>query len=214
MYADEAKICRTCGAILEACSNSAAARVKAAEPEAELMTLADVAEEPASEENLPAWNCPQCKKSVPGTFDICWNCFTARDGQVDSEFAEIAAADKTVNWEADPELADIEAADIEAADGLEKRSQADESAKTAPFERQDHSCLRCGSDKIVRSARVLERGHYSDVSVVVYGDPNALILKDALYGKLAADICGRCGHVELHVENHAELYEHYRKARG
>jgi hypothetical protein len=211
MYADEAKICRTCGAILEACTNSEAARVKVSEPEAELVTLADVAEEPPREENPPAWNCPQCKKSVPGNFDVCWNCFTGRDGKFDSEFAEIAPADRTVNWEADPALADIE-----AADGMENRSQADESAKNISRKTPDHSCLRCGSDKMVRNARVLDwRDNYtSDLKLVVYGDPEALIFKDRLYGTLTANICGQCGHVELHVENHAELYEHYRKSRG
>ncbi len=47
--------------------------------------------------------------------------------------------------------------------------------------------------------------------VVVYGDPSALIFKDRLYGQLLADICGDCGHVELHVLNPKELYRHYRK---
>jgi hypothetical protein len=201
MYADEAKICRTCGAILEACSNSAAARVKAAEPEAELMTLADVAEEPASEENLPAWNCPQCKKSVPGTFDICWNCFTARDGQVDSEFAEIAAADRSIVLDEEDGAEEIDIAD------------AEEAKETTFPKRPGRACSHCGSDKIVPNARVLDRRqHYSDdLSVVVYGDPGALVFKDSLYGKLTADICGQCGHVEFTVDNPAELFEHYRK---
>jgi hypothetical protein len=46
---------------------------------------------------------------------------------------------------------------------------------------------------------------------VVYGDPEALIFKDRVYGRLKADICGDCGHVELRVENPGELYEHYRR---
>jgi hypothetical protein len=51
-----------------------------------------------------------------------------------------------------------------------------------------------------------------DLQVVVYGNPEALIFKDRLYGRLSADICGDCGHVELRFENPEELYQHYRQA--
>ncbi len=27
---------------------------------------------------LPDWTCPQCKESVPGAFDSCWNCQTEK----------------------------------------------------------------------------------------------------------------------------------------
>jgi hypothetical protein len=51
-----------------------------------------------------------------------------------------------------------------------------------------------------------------DLKVVIYGNPEALIFKNRLYGKLTADICGDCGHVELRVENPEELYDHYHEA--
>jgi hypothetical protein len=51
-----------------------------------------------------------------------------------------------------------------------------------------------------------------DLSVVIYGDPKALLFKDRLYGRLRADICGDCGHVEWRVVNPKALYEHYRQA--
>lgn len=28
---------------------------------------------------LPAWHCTKCKEEVPGNFDSCWNCGTARE---------------------------------------------------------------------------------------------------------------------------------------
>jgi hypothetical protein len=45
--------------------------------------------------------------------------------------------------------------------------------------------------------------------VVIYGNPQALLFKDRLYGALSANICGECGHVQLRVANAAKLYEHY-----
>jgi hypothetical protein len=207
VYDDEAKICRTCGAILDVCAKpEAAPKVVpkiAPEPDAELVTMADVEEEPLLEDNLAAWDCPQCKKSVPGNFDICWNCFSARDGQVDSVFAEIAAADKTMVF---GEEDDAEEIDI---------SDAEETKDSTFLKRSGRACSRCGSDQIVSNARVLDRReHYTgDLSVVVYGDPGALVFKDSLYGTLTADICGQCGHVELTVDNPAELFEHFRKSR-
>lgn len=32
------------------------------------------------------WQCPTCKESVEDTFEICWNCGTARDGTIDPSF--------------------------------------------------------------------------------------------------------------------------------
>lgn len=36
-----------------------------------------------------AWRCPECQETVESQFDICWNCGTARDGTVDSEFKKV-----------------------------------------------------------------------------------------------------------------------------
>ncbi len=76
---------------------------------------------------------------------------------------------------------------------------------------QSYQCPRCGSSKLIPDVRVVDQGQASDghLKVVVYGDPGALIMKDRLYGKLKADICGECGHVDLRVTNPSELYEHY-----
>jgi len=207
VYADEAKICRTCGAILESYPKPAIAPKAAPEPEETLLTPADVIEEPpreeaqpaaGSSENLAPWVCPHCKQPVPGNFDVCWNCLSAHDGQTDPGFASIAPAGVTVDQ--------LDADDLDK-EGEEKQPDS--------VTRKRRPCVRCGSHKIVRNVRVLDQGEASDgnLKVVIYGDPGALIFKDRLYGRLSADICGRCGHVELHVENPAELYEHYRRSR-
>jgi hypothetical protein len=30
------------------------------------------------ESETPDWTCPQCKETVPGAFDSCWNCQTEK----------------------------------------------------------------------------------------------------------------------------------------
>jgi ribosomal protein S27AE len=78
-------------------------------------------------------------------------------------------------------------------------------------ERGRLQCSKCGSTEMIPNADILDQGQGSDRSlqVVVYGNPDALILKDRLYGVLMADICGDCGHADLKVANPEELYEHY-----
>jgi hypothetical protein len=212
VYSDESKICRTCGSILEASSELGSVLAGLSESEPELLTAANVVDDLPRDESLPmavsaedppAWTCSQCKKSVPGNFDICWNCFTTRDGDFDPEFAEIVAA------------AEIAEDQDDFADD-EPPTQATNRTAASPSVRENRLCCsRCGSDKIIRDARLCDQGQNSDGKgyIMVYGDPEAWILKDRRYGLLIADICGRCGHVEFRVNNPTELYEHYRKSR-
>jgi hypothetical protein len=136
-----------------------------------------------------SWQCPQCQKPVPTSFDVCWNCGTSRDGIPDPSFVK-------------------EPLDI-------PRDQAEEQPATQEAARHHGlQCPKCGSSKIIPKARILDQGRHSDgdLKVVIYGNPQALIFKDRLYGRLMADICGDCGHVELRVENPEGLYDHYRQA--
>lgn len=81
------------------------------------------------------------------------------------------------------------------------------------------TCTRCGSEKIVPDVSLADR--YGDVGeftgrtqVAVHGAPDAWIFKDTVAAGLLADVCGNCGHVELHVENHAAPYDRYLKSRA
>jgi hypothetical protein len=51
-------------------------------------------------------------------------------------------------------------------------------------------------------------------SVVVYGNPGAILFKDRLFTDVSADVCGQCGHMEMRAVKPEELYEHYLKAIG
>ena len=77
---------------------------------------------------------------------------------------------------------------------------------------QTGSCRSCGSSRIIPDVG-LNLTTQKQV-VTVYGNPQALLLKDAACGELRARICGACGFTEFRVTNHAELYEKYQGAIG
>jgi len=208
-YDDSARICRTCGSFLEAVAERSTEERAASETPSGmddgLLVLTPVADEPGeipetseappADEHRPlrppsgerSWPCPQCHKPVPSTFDVCWNCGTSRDGTPDPNFV----------WEP-----------VDLADDVpDAKSTAEE-----PARRHRLHCPKCGSSKIIPNARLLEHDRFGEIQIVVYGNPEALLFKDRHYGRLTADICGACGHVELRVENPEELYDHYRDA--
>lgn len=80
---------------------------------------------------------------------------------------------------------------------------------------KSYTCRACGSTKMIPNVYVLDQGKGSDgyLQVVVYGDPQALIFKDRVYGHLRAWICGNCGFTELRVKNPEELYQKYLEAK-
>jgi predicted RNA-binding Zn-ribbon protein involved in translation (DUF1610 family) len=69
-------ICGTCGTNLESV---------AGEPRPAVEPQEDAVQE-------SSWKCPQCGQSVPGRFEICWNCGTDQDGVPDPGFSNEAAA--------------------------------------------------------------------------------------------------------------------------
>ena len=123
---DDSKICRDCGAILAeipdgSVPGTGAAREPASHsgspfaaepPEAGLeegarQSVAEAVvepEEPApSDAQAPAWKCPQCGETVPGTFDLCWKCLTTKDGEAsgtekDKEKDKRERPPTTIGW--------------------------------------------------------------------------------------------------------------------
>ena len=71
-----------------------------------------------------------------------------------------------------------------------------------------------GLEPVIPDAQIYDQGQYSnhELQVVVAGEPDALIFKQQLFGRLRARVCGACGHTELHTENHAALYHRYLQA--
>ena len=87
-YDDNLKICRTCGAILEPVAEEPPQEVEnePAPPEE------DKTDEPPVRAQH-SWTCPQCGQSVPGGFEVCWNCGTSEDGVPDPDFSNEAPSD-------------------------------------------------------------------------------------------------------------------------
>ena len=182
-YGDDSKICRTCDAILEqATEEQPPAAAEDAHPPQDNEDATETA--PSKGE---AWKCPRCGESVPAGFEVCWNCGTGQDGVPDPEFSK------------EPDRDD-------AHPGIWQPPELEPAAKQI-----GRPCPRCGSSKIIPNANILGRIGYSDgrISIVVDGDPDALIFKDRLYDQFTADICGDCGHVELTAAHPEEFYEHY-----
>ena len=138
-----------------------------------------------------AWTCKKCAEHVPENFTVCWKCGTTREGLEDPGFVSefLDASDK-----GEPEVVSEyeEAREPELLDG----------------------CAKCGSIRVIPDVRVVGHGEESvgGVRVVVYGNPEALLFKDRCYGEVRADICGKCGHLELRVHNARELHKHYRES--
>jgi hypothetical protein len=186
-YGDDLKICRTCGGILE----------KVAEEQPETVEVdptphdEDIAIEapPAKQDS---WTCSQCGQSVPGGFEVCWNCGTSQEGVPDPEFHKERGGND----------APLEIWQPREVEPVAKRT--------------GRPCPRCGSENIIPNASILGRVGYSDgrISIVVDGDPDAMIFKDRLYDQLTADVCGECGHVELSAVHPNELYEHYLRSKS
>jgi len=202
-YGDDAsRICRACGAILDEVASEPAmlddwlSEPATPEPtvtarddrfdEAVLpVDLADAAAE-LPKPTVQEWICTTCGERVPANFDYCWNC--ENSDELATEKCTTTAPAETPSVV--PPIA--RAAPAASATRLPKPC-----------------CPKCESTQMMSGVTVVDQGQHSSgkLSVVVYGNPEALLFKEALYGELVADVCGSCGYVELRVLNPGELYQ-------
>jgi hypothetical protein len=78
-------------------------------------------------------------------------------------------------------------------------------------------CSKCGSDKTIPLAPVLDQGQYSGGSLIAhvgFTNPDAWLFKGPVYATLKATICGECGYTELTADHPAHLYEAYLAAQS
>jgi len=219
-YGDESKICRNCGAILEDVAEEPSvepADVEPAQQDAPKFEPSEPVEPPATfptfdqlesgtESADGDWQCPRCGETVPWTFDVCWKCGSDKEAPPDVNPPGAHRRDALTEGsdEAPPEVSVPEV----------RPAGQPEWAVAAPVFQPEAQpqCPACGSTEMMRGLRVVGQEH-APIQVVVYGDPDALIFKDARYAELTADVCGRCGHVQLSALNPWILYEHYRESR-
>jgi len=77
-------------------------------------------------------------------------------------------------------------------------------------------CSKCGSEKIIPLATMLDQGQYSPgtlQALVGCTNPEAWIFKGSITATMKANICGACGYTELIADNPTALYDEYLKAR-
>ena len=70
-------------------------------------------------------------------------------------------------------------------------------------------CIGCGSTRLVPNARLIDRSGLdkkSDLTLEIYGKPDALIFKNTKKCVLNAVVCGECGHVALYVDDPEDLW--------
>jgi len=76
-------------------------------------------------------------------------------------------------------------------------------------------CTRCGSNEVIPRVRVVDRGESNsryDLQLEVYRRPNAMLFKGAEHSNVFAQLCGACGHIELHADMPRALYATYLQA--
>ena len=188
------RICRACGGVIDEMPDAPSV--------AEAVLPAELVEEGPEADNEsagPRWRCSKCGVTVPGDFDVCWKCLTTKAGEQAEDAGELLAQVDANEQEAEAAVEDAEVLD------------ADDEELAVPTE-----CSRCGSTRIIPGLTIVDHGERSDgkLTAVIFGSPQALIFKDRLYAEIKADICGKCGHIELRVTNPKELYEHYQRSRG
>ncbi len=75
-------------------------------------------------------------------------------------------------------------------------------------------CSVCGSAEVIPEVKIVDHGYMDskhDLAIELHGKPRAFIFKDTKKGVLKAAVCGKCGHVDLSVDNPHELYRIYRQ---
>jgi ribosomal protein S27AE len=83
--------------------------------------------------------------------------------------------------------------------------------------RESTACSKCNSSSIVPKVRIVDRAHYNletDLTLVVYDNPDALMFKGGHSGQLSAWLCGECGYTEFYVENASYLYKIYEQSKS
>lgn len=74
------------------------------------------------------------------------------------------------------------------------------------------SCEKCGSNKIIPRAKVIDRGEYNaagDLTISVDEKPDAFMFKQRVYASVTARVCGNCGFIEFYADEPEALYSAY-----
>ena len=73
-------------------------------------------------------------------------------------------------------------------------------------------CPECNSENIIRNARAFGGENFinpTELVVVVYENPKAMLLKRAARSEVKAEICGDCGYVQFYAKTPGILWAAY-----
>ena len=74
------------------------------------------------------------------------------------------------------------------------------------------NCEKCGSNKIIPKAKVIDRGDYNaegDLAISVDEKPDAFVFKQRIRSGVTAKVCGDCGFMEFYADDPQALYSAY-----
>ena len=80
-----------------------------------------------------------------------------------------------------------------------------------------NECPECGSDRIVKSAVMHDRGDYNAegvLQVAVDQNPSAWVFKERIRSDVRAEVCGDCGFLRQYASDPEELWNAYQKNRS
>jgi ribosomal protein S27AE len=80
----------------------------------------------------------------------------------------------------------------------------------------DVHCPRCGSDRVIPDARLVEQdyGAAHTVRVGEFASPDDAFFRWESKVDVRAHVCGDCGYIELFAADPERLYEAYQRARN
>jgi predicted nucleic-acid-binding Zn-ribbon protein len=77
------------------------------------------------------------------------------------------------------------------------------------------TCAKCGSEKIIPRARVIDRGDGNsryDLEIQVSSNPQALIFTGTNSSTVYARVCAMCGYIEFYASSQYGLWETYQES--
>jgi len=69
-------------------------------------------------------------------------------------------------------------------------------------------CPKCGETKIIKDAKVVDRGHHNveqELRLATFLKPDALLFKGKESSTVSAWVCASCGFVELYADHPVAL---------
>jgi ribosomal protein L40E len=78
------------------------------------------------------------------------------------------------------------------------------------YRQTGRTCRNCGSSRLIEGVRLVDQSNgnpNAEIAAVVFQKPEALLFKGAVSSGISAEVCGKCGRIELMAHDPAALLE-------